>query len=244
MEAQVLVKTSPSVMQANSTCYRHPLTLALMPLLQVVSALPGLTITTIQRLAHAKLGLTAILRPRFLINLETLASLRTQSLNSTVPTKTSTSTLQHVSVRPSLYAMRANNQSVTLAILLQTVTLQSPQSTQLWLETTSTQVILNAQKATVSAHKIDAPTLTSSLKLKGGSLTQTNVATKHFYFRMIPLLGQQQSIPNGMTSTKVALSYTILLLVGELGEQMRIPTSSIMALSRRLERGIRKVLPI
>ena len=153
----VFAKTSPSAMLTNTTSCSHPLTLALMPLPQLVSALPGSATTTTESLANAKPGLTAMPRPRSLIKIITSASPPTLSLSSTVPTRTSTSTLQHASARPSPYVTRASNCSVTLAIPLQTVTTPSLQSLSKSLVTTSNLVIPNALAATVSALRTEPP---------------------------------------------------------------------------------------
>ena len=96
----------------------------------------------------------------------------------------------------------------------------------------------------MSALKIDAPIATSSLKLKGGSLSQITRATIHSSQTMTPLLGQQDSIPNGMTCTKSASAYTILLAAGELGESKKILKCLTTALKKTADYGTKKRLPI
>ena len=244
MSKGALAKQSPFVILTISKYYSHPLIHAQINHLQLLSAPPGLATTTMQRPANAQPGLIAILKHRFLIKLETCASLLTLSLRLTVPTRTCTSTLLHDSARPSLYAPPAKSKSVTLASNKPTVTNPSTQLQFLESETTSTQVIPHVLVATVSALKIDAPIVTSSLKLKGGSLSQINRATKHYSERMTPLLGQQDSIPNGMTCTKSASAFMILLAAGELGEYKKILQCSTTALSRTADYGTKNRLPI
>ena len=230
-------------MQTNTTSCSHPLTLASMPLPLLVSALPGSATTTTQSLVHAKLGLTAMPRPRSSIKIITSASLPTPSLSSTVPTRTSTSTLLHASARPSPCAMRARDSSVTLAMLLPTVINPSTKSPSKPLVTTSTLVIPNALVATVSALKTDAPMSTSSPRLKDGSPSPMSKATKRSLHRTIPLLTQQQSGLNGMICIKLALAFTTLLAAGEHGESREILVRGISALSRTPDNGTKKVLP-
>ena len=98
---------------------------------------------------------------------------------------------------------------------------------------------------TVSALKIDAKITTSSLKLKGGSLSQITKQVKNSSRIMTPLLGHHLSMTNGMRCTKSASAYTILLAVGENGESMMILKCGTTALSRTLkENGSKKKFSI
>ena len=212
--------------------------------LQLGSALPGLAITTTLQHDSARLGLAAMLKPRFWINREIAASLRTLSPKSTVPTRVCTLILQHDSARPLLSVTRVKGQSVTVAVLLPTVIIRSPQSPLMLSETTFTQVIPNAQTEIVLALKIDVQMSTSSLKLKGGNLTKTQLATTQSFKETIPFPGLQHSIQNGMICTKPKLAYMIQMPAGEHGESIMILLHGISALSRTLDNGTKKKLPI
>ena len=105
-------------------------------------------------------------------------------------------------------------------------------------------MIPHALVATVSALKIHAQIADSSLKLKGGSLSKITRATMHSSELMTPLLGQQDSIPNGMTCTKSASAYMILLAAGEPGESKKILKCLTTALNKTADYGTKKRLPI